>query len=133
MKSLFIAMAVVSHLLCGCAALLEQTKQDEYDRTMYAYETALQLSDFDAICRFADPETLSRKNCISRFGDIKIVNFKQTDMKVSDDRSQVQQEIEIEYHALKDIVLQKKQFSQSWIYRKDTGKWVLENGPPPIP
>jgi len=130
MKAIVIVMLLLSCLPVGCAVLSEQYKEDEYDRTMYAYETALQLSDFNAICQLVDPAAMSKKDCLERFGDNKVANYALTGMTVSEDRQNVQQEIEVEYYPLNNIVLKKIQFSQSWAYQKDDKRWILENGPP---
>ena len=130
---MYIVIVILFCLPMGCAVLSDQYKEDEYDRTMYTYETALQLSDFKTVCQFVDPAVMSRKTCVSRFGRIKIADYALTGMTVAEDRLKVHQEIEIEYYPLDNIILKKTQFSQSWAYQKDNKKWILENGPPQIP
>jgi hypothetical protein len=130
MKSLVAVMLSLLYLSAGCAVFSEQYKKDEYDRTIYAYETALQLSDFHAICQLVDPAAMSKKACLECFGDNKVASYKLTGMTISEDRQKVHQEIEVEYYPNDNIVLKRIQFSQSWAYRPDSKKWILENGPP---
>lgn len=103
---------------------------EKFGRTMDAYETAMRTSNFNAICHFVDPSAMSRQDCLHRFGDIRLVDYRLMDMQVPPDGMTVNQEIEVGYYFLDHYVLQKMRYKQTWAYEENRSQWRLENGPP---
>jgi hypothetical protein len=130
MKKRIITIVILCYLPLGCASLSGKARMEEFGRTMDAYEIAMRTSNFNAICRYVDSSAMSREDCLKRFGPIKLVDYRLTDMQVSPDRMKVHQEIEVGYYFLDRYVLQKIRYRQTWEYEKDRELWLLKNGPP---
>lgn len=94
------------------------------------YETAMQLSDFNAVCQYVDPAETSRKECLKRYENIKIVSYDVLAVKVAEDKREVTQTVGVEYYSLDRYVVEKFEYEQSWRYREELEKWLLQSGPP---
>lgn len=130
MKYRITVIVALCSLSLGCAAFSGQARMEQYGRTLDAYETAMRMSDFNTICKFVEPSAMSRQDCLNRFGAVKLVDYQMTAMQVSDDRLNVDQEIEVGYYSLNRYVLKKIRYEQSWHYLEERQEWFLENGPP---
>lgn len=128
MKYLIIAM--LFFLPLGCATIAEQAKMDEYGRTMDAYEAAMRVSDFNAACQYVEPAEMGRKDCLKRYANLKLVSYDVLGIKVTQDKQEVSQTVEAEYYFLNRYVVKKTQYEQSWRYKEDLEKWMLQTGPP---
>lgn len=130
MKNLIVAIIVFCSLILGCAAISQQAKMEEYTRTMDAYEAALRVSDFNTACQYVDPAEMGHKNCLKRYEGLKLVSYDILRVNVSQDKLEVTHAIEAEYYFLDRHVVKKIQYEQSWHYKEDMEKWVLQTGPP---
>lgn len=128
-KSMFI-VAVGCCLLVACASFSKKSKMEKYGRTMDSYETAMRTSDLNGVCHFVDPAAMSRDACLTRFGDIKLVDYKLMDVQVDEETMAVTQDIKVSYHYLNSVRIKDRQFKQIWHYLEDDEAWVLEDGPP---
>lgn len=130
MKNAVIILSVCCCLLLGCAAFSKKAKMEKYGRTMDAYETAMRISDLNAVCHFVDPSAMSREDCLNRFGDIKLVDYKLMDVDVDEETMAVTQDVKVSYHFLNNVRIKDFQFKQTWQYLEDGEAWLLEDGPP---
>lgn len=125
-----IIAAVSVGLLSGCTGFSTKSKLEKYGRTLDTYESAMRVSDLNTLCRFVDPEIMSRQDCLERFGEIKIVGYKVVDVDVDEENLEVTQEIEVTYHDLDGIRLKDLDISQTWYYLEDGEQWLLKEAPP---
>ena len=132
MKKLMLLIGVLGCLPLGCAFYSEKNKMEQYGRTLDTYETAMRVSDFNSICQFVDPAAMTRQDCLKRFGDIRIVDYKVLQVHVAEDRSTVDQEVEVSYFFLNNVILKKTGYQQTWTYQEKLNKWLLKGGPPPF-
>jgi hypothetical protein len=130
MKPMIVALLLFYWLPAGCAYVSENAKMESYNRILDSYETAMRTSDFNAICQFVDPAAMVRQTCLKQFGELKIVDYRVNHVEVSPDRTQVLQEIEVDYYYLDNYVLKQVAYTQTWKYQPSSGKWLLQNGPP---
>lgn len=130
MKKRMIAIVLLCCLPLGCAMVSEKAKMEQYARILDSYETAMRMSDFNALCQFVDPVAMPRQTCLKHFGDLKIVDYRVNHVEVSEDRMVVHQEIEVDYYFLNNYVLKSIGYQQSWKYRPASGNWLLQEGPP---
>jgi hypothetical protein len=77
-----------------------------------------------------DPSAMSREDCLTRFGDIKLVDYKVMDINVDEATMAVTQDINVSYHFLNNVRIKDLQFKQTWHYLEDSEQWLLEDGPP---
>jgi hypothetical protein len=130
MKNRILIVAVSCCLLLGCASFSNKAKMEKYGRTLDAYESAMRTSDLNAVCHFVDPSAMSREDCLTRFGDIKLVDYKVMDINVDEATMAVTQDINVSYHFLNNVRIKDLQFKQTWHYLEDSEQWLLEDGPP---
>jgi hypothetical protein len=130
MKTWLIITAVSCCLLTGCATFSKKAKMEKYGRTMDSYQTAMRISDLNAICHFVDSSVMSREDCLNRFGDIKLVDYKLMDVQLDKESMEVTQDVKVSYHFLNNVRIKDLQFKQTWHYLEDSEKWVLKDGPP---
>jgi hypothetical protein len=130
MKNLIVIMAVCCCLPVGCAAFSKEAKKESFGRTMDFYETAMRISDLNAVCHFVDESAMSRQDCLKRFGNIKLVSFEIMDAQVDEESLDVRQEIRVGYHFLDHYQIKERQYGQTWHYDEDRKGWLLQNGPP---
>ncbi len=103
---------------------------EEYERTMDAYDTAMHLSDFNAVCKYVDPSEMAQEDCLKRFDNLKIVSYDLLTLNVAGNKQEVSQKIEVEYYFLDRYVVRKIRYEQSWQYRQDSKTWILQTAPP---
>ncbi|WP_419659655.1 uncharacterized protein Dvar_85600 [Desulfosarcina variabilis str. Montpellier] len=130
MKNLTIIVAVGCCLLIGCAAFSKKAKMEKYGRTFDSYQIAMRISDLNAVCRFVDSSAMSREDCLNRFGDIKLVDFKIMDTQADEEKMEVTQDIKVSYHFLNNVRIKDREYKQTWHYLEDSEKWLLKDGPP---
>lgn len=135
MKSCLIQKAAIcitlSFLLFqGCTTLSNQYRKDEYERVMFDYDTVMQLSDFNAACKYVDPVTMRWEACLKRYENVKILDYKLLSTQVAEDQTEVTQKVEAAYHFLDQVVVEKILYEQSWRYQEESRTWVLQTAPP---
>ena len=128
MKHMIIAILIFLPL--GCASISEHAKMEAYERTMDSYQTAMQLSDFNAVCKAVDPNEMGRKDCLKQYENVKIVSYDVLGISLSEDKLEVIQTVETEYFFLDRYVVKKIEYEQSWRYMKEMESWLLQTGPP---
>ena len=124
------AIVVCCSLLLGCAAISQQAKMEEYKRTMDAYEAAMRISDFNTACQYLDPAKMARKECLTHYENLKLVSYDILRVDGSPDKLEVIHAIEAQYYFLDHYVVKKIQYEQSWHFKEDKEKWLLQTGPP---
>jgi uncharacterized protein YceK len=125
-----ITLMVIVGLLSGCATITDQGKMDEYGRTMDTYETAIQQSDFNVACKYVDPAGMNRGDCLDRYENMKIANYKVLAVNVAEDKGEVTTAVEVEYFFLDQYIVKKHQYDQTWFYNEALKRWFLKEGPP---
>ena len=130
MKRLILLFAMTGFLLTGCAAFSQKAKMEKFGRTMDAYETAMRISELNDVCQFVDPATLSRTDCLKRFGEVKLVDYQLMDVHVDKDQMTVNQEVKVAYHYQNHYRIKEISYRQTWHYLEDREAWFLKDGPP---
>jgi hypothetical protein len=128
MKNMIIAVFIFLPL--GCASISEHAKMEAYGRTMDSYQTAMQLSDFNTVCKAVDPLEMVRKDCLQRYENVKIVSYEVLGVNLSEDKLEVTQTVEAEYFFVDRYIVKKIEYEQSWHYDKETQNWLLQTAPP---
>lgn len=130
MKVYRFAAVLLLLLPLGCASFSGKARMDRFVIVFDAYESAMRTSNFSAVCGFVDPKAMPRQECLERFGNIKIVEYRLSHLNVPEDRMSVEQEIDLQYYRQNAIVLKAHHYAQVWTYQEDTDKWMLKDGPP---
>jgi hypothetical protein len=128
MKNMIIAVLIFLPL--GCASISEHAKMEAYGRNMDSYQTAMQLSDFNTVCKSVDPLEMGRKDCLQRYENVKIVSYEVLGVNLSVDKLEVTQTVEAEYFFVDRYIVKKIEYEQSWRYDKETENWLLQTAPP---
>lgn len=117
-------------LASGCSTFSEQARMDRFKLGFDVYEAGMRTSNFSVACGFVNPDAMSRENCLKRFNDVKVVEYKTTHFNVLEDTMRIEQEVTVQYYPQHTIVLKKNKYTQFWVYQEDTRRWLIEDGPP---
>jgi len=127
---LTICLIVLSFLFHGCSTLSNQYEKDEYERTMFDYDTAMQLSEFNVVCKFLDSAVMERDACLAHYDNLKIIEYEVLEVEVVEEKKKVTQSVVVDYHFRDQVVLKKVQYEQTWKYQEDVKTWLLQSEPP---
>ena len=135
MKNALVKIAVICligccHLVEGCSTLSSQYQKDEYERTMFDFDTAMQVSDFKGVCQYMDPTVLKWNACMKYYENLKIIEYEVLDVNFTEENRKVTQNVVVDYHFLNRVVLKKIYFEQIWQYREESKTWLLQSKPP---
>ncbi len=120
------AMLIIS----GCAVIADKTRMEKFVNITDAYESVVNRSDFNAAQRFMDPSAINRKVDPKRQKNINVVDYEVKNLTVSEDRLEVNQDVEIEYYLIDRYILQTIRYNQLWKYQEDSKSWRIHTGLP---
>lgn len=115
-------------LVWGCAGIASMGRLETFQEEEKTYRTALRDSDFKTASKFVDPE--AKKSDIHQYRLIKVVSYKTVQTHLSEDKSEIRQEVEIEYYHKTRPVLNTIQDYQLWAYDPEKKVWLLKSGFP---
>lgn len=118
-------------LLVSCAAISEKSRMDRFSDISENYKFALLRADYHLASNFVDP---SERNTIdpNRMKEIKIVDYKPNRINLSEDKSQIKQDIELQYFLMGRNLLRSLQYQQVWQYQEESKMWLLKTDLPPL-
>lgn len=118
-------------LLVSCAAISEKSRMDRFSDISENYKFALLRADYYLASSFVDP---SERNTIdpNQLKEIKIVDYKPNRVNLSEDKSQIKQDIELQYFQMGRNVLRSLQYRQVWQYQEEGKMWLLKTDLPPL-
>lgn len=116
--------------LLSCAGVAERVRLAKFDSTFEVYDITLRRSQFRAAADFIDPAVRDEKIDYKIYDNIKVVDFKVTHLKVSEDRFNVEQVVALQYFLLDRNVLKTIEYRQLWNFDEAKGVWLLRT---PLP
>jgi len=125
-----ICLFVCCLLFHGCSTLSSQYQKDEYERTMFDFDTAMQVSDFNSICKYTDPTVLKWEACMKYYNNLKIIEYEVLDIEITEEDKKVTQNVVVDYHFRDRVVLKKIHYEQIWQYQEERKAWLLQSKPP---
>jgi hypothetical protein len=126
----FLLLGMIA-LLVSCATISEKSRMDRFSDISESYRFALLRADYRLASSFVDPP---ERNTIdpNHLKEIKIVDYKPNRVNLSEDKSQIKQDIELQYFLLGRNVLRSVQYQQVWQYQEIGNMWLLKTDLPPL-
>lgn len=125
--SLFTAFLMLIALLTACASIRSIPKMEKFEQISKQYKYTLISSDLEAAARMAAPEDHIEPDKLKK---IRVVNYEVKKVSVSEDKSAVYQEVEIEYYRTDTMIQKRLRDEQQWKYDSEAKQWVLTSGLP---
>ena len=123
-------LAVCILVMVGCASISEINQKDQFKKTAYAYKQALQWGDWVSASGNLDSDGKELDyGKIDELKQIKVTSYEVNAMKLSEDKLQVQQTVEIQYYHINRMVEKALIDKQVWEYDEEKG-WRLVSGLP---
>ncbi len=132
MKKFVILALLTGTLLAGCAAMAGKSRLESYSQIVDAYEKALRRSDYNAAARFLDPSAPAARVDLHKMKDIKIVEYKVTRVNMSENKTEIAQDVELQYFRLNSNILRTVHDPQIWRFQQEGKVWLLQTGFPDL-
>ena len=116
--------------ILSCATVTEKLRLSKFDKTHEAYETTMKGSHYGAALGYIDPSLRNEKLDFDALDNVKIVDYKTTYIKVSEDRFKIEQEVSLQYFLLDRNIVKTIQYREVWLFNEVQGKWWLHT---PLP
>lgn len=117
-------------LLTGCAAIAGKSRMEDFTTTAKRYERALLMSDFSSAYKFLDPSLQKPDMDFRPYANVKLARYLVTAIKVSQDHTEVLQDVQLEYFLLNRNILRTIPYRQEWRYDETRKAWMLHTGLP---
>ncbi len=122
--------AICILVMVGCTTVSEINREDHFKKTSYSYKQALQWGDWVAASGKLDSGGKALDYpAIDELKQIKVTSYEVNAMKLSEDKLQVQQTVEIQYYHINRMVEKTLIDKQVWEYDEEGG-WRLVSGLP---
>ncbi|MFZ1984441.1 MAG: hypothetical protein WAU91_08505 [Desulfatitalea sp.] len=104
---------------------------DRFKDIADTYRFALLRADYRQASNLVDPS--ERKTLdLNHLKEIKIVDYNPTRITLSEDKSKITQEIELQYFLMSHNILRTAQYQQIWQYQEENKLWLLKTDLPPL-
>ncbi len=114
-------------LITACAGIGTKARLEKFGRISEAYEESLRSADFRSACKFLHASIPHPSAGEAPYRNIEVVEYKVLGMDVSPDRSQIDQEIELQYFRLNSNRLRTTRHHQVWRYDEAESTWRLHS------
>jgi hypothetical protein len=114
----------------GCATLADKSRLEKFGLISESFERALRTSDYTGAAKYIDPSAAVPKADFQKLRDFRIVEYKVTRIHVSEDKQEINQEVDLQYFRLNGNILHRAPYSQTWRFLPDKEVWMLQTGLP---
>lgn len=115
----------------GCATFTDLRLADKFEKAAESYEAAISWEDFEMAANFMSEQNhrkepvLPDKNFLKK---IKITSYEVKNLKIYNEKSMVEQTVEIKYYNTDYLIEKVVDDNQIWVYESDS--WRLTTGLP---
>lgn len=124
-KTVTVVLILIFLSASGCATYREQKKSDALDRTTDSYETAIRWGYFEMTRNFRKDPDRQEESSLSRVRNIKITSYEVLDRKISADKSEARQTVELKYFNVEYLIEKTVVDNQLWKYDEKEQRWYL--------
>ena len=126
----FVLVFIITVVLIGCATISEQSRMTRFEKISERYKELVLLSEFEAAYMFGDTENMTEDINLDALKNIKVTDYALKSYDISNDRLEINQSIEMEYHWLDIYKVRTILDKQIWKYDEEKETWVLQTGLP---
>ena len=125
-----LAVLLLAVLIFGCA-VSEKMRMNKFSEASKAYGEAVVWGHYEAANYYLkDSGTDKIKSDSENLINFKVASYDVKKVKLSDDKSQVTQIVEIKYFRLNKMIVKSIRDKQLWEYDLKDNRWVLVTGLP---
>ena len=126
----FVLFLIITLVLIGCATISEQSRMTRFDKKSERYKELVLLSEFEAAYKFGDTENMIEDINLDALKNIKVTDYALKNHYISNNKLEIKQSVEIEYHWLDIYRVRTILNKQIWKYDEGKETWVLQTGLP---
>lgn len=126
----FVRIFVITVVLFGCATIAEQSIMTKFEKISERYKDLVLLSEFEAASMFVDKGGLTEDLNLDALKNVKVTDYSLKSYDISNDRLEIKQSVEMEYHWLNVYKVRTILDKQIWKYDEEKETWVLQTGLP---
>ena len=126
----FVLVLIIPVVLIGCATISEHSRMTKFEKTSERYKELVLLSEFEAACKFGDTENMTEDVNLDSLKNIKVTDYALKSYHISNDKLEINQSVEMEYHWLDAYRVRTILDKQIWKYDEEKETWVLKTGLP---
>ena len=126
----FVLVLIIAVVLIGCATISEQSRMTKFEKTSERYKELVLLSEFEAAYKFGDTENMTEDVNLDSLKNIKVTDYALKSYHISNDKLEINQSVEMEYHWLDAYRVRTILDKQIWKYDEEKETWVLKTGLP---
>lgn len=118
-------------ILAGCASMDDNHRINSLDSATYNYRSAIRWGLYDVADSLRGADSTEEPSAkIEEFKKIKVTGYNTLFMKLSDDKKEAKQTVEITYYHTDRMIEKKIIDKQVWKYNTEKKAWYLESGLP---
>ena len=126
----FVLGFIITVVLIGCATLAEHSRMTRFEKISERYKELVLLSEFEAACMFGDTENMIEDINFDALKNLKVTDYALKSYYISNDKLEINQSVEMEYHWLDEYRVRTILDKQIWKYDEEKKTWVLQTGFP---
>jgi len=131
MRNIKLPLVLLTVLVIGCASVTSQRRMGKYEEITGAYGEAIVWSHYEAASLYMkDGGAGNTPPDFEMLKNIKVASYDVKHVKVSDDKSQVTQIVEIQYYKKNQLIISSLRDKQLWEFDPIQRNWVLLTGLP---
>jgi len=129
MKKNFCFLLLATLVLCSCAAAFEQARTEHFNKYGDRYRLALLRGEYGQAASMIDPADRKTTD-FEKMKEVKIVDYKVTGTFAAEDKSEIRQDVELQYYLKSQNILKTTQYQQLWQYKDEGRAWLLKTNLP---
>ena len=126
----FVLVLIIAVVLIGCATISEKSRMTKFEKTSERYKELVLLSEFEAAYKFGDTENMTEDINLDSLKNVKVTDYALKSYHISNDKLEINQSVEMEYHWLDAYRVRTILDKQIWKYDEEKETWVLKTGLP---
>lgn len=116
-------------LLLGCAG---KNRMHKFSEISKSYQRAMEMSDYRVASKYVDVSSGQPAPNVKQYANIQIVRYIIANVKVSEDKQSIEQDVELQYYLLDQNRIKTASDHQVWRYKKEEKVWMLQSGLPTL-
>ena len=128
----FFILCLCVLIFSGCATLAENKRIEALDEAVNSYGTAIRWGYLDLAKRFIKSPEDGQKETMQDLSGIRITSYEIMGKKLSGNKLEAQQVVEIQYYHTNNLIEKKIIDTQLWKYDANDKKWYLHSRLPDL-
>jgi hypothetical protein len=119
--------------LVNCSKITNMTSKKMFVERLDSYKRSILWSDFETASIFIKPQPQKKQSFNKDYNHIKVTDYQVKNIKIIGDLEIINQEVEIRYYRLSNMVERSITDIQTWEWEPEAKLWYLVSGLPNFP